>query len=150
GSRAGSWNTAPIRAARQRTSPSNARSSPSSIRSVVVLPTPDAPSSATISPGAAPSAMFCSSTSPDGRRFAEMRASSIGAPGARAPLERLQHAGFDDEHDDGEGEDRGDVEVLERRIQHEADAVRPAEQLDDQHDFPGDRQPAAAGGGEVG
>ena len=69
-------------------------------------------------------------------------------------LERLQHAPFDQLHDDDErqrvGQDAGDVEQLEIDAELEADPVGAAEQLDHQHDLPDQRQARAGGAGEVG
>ena len=69
-------------------------------------------------------------------------------------FKRLHQKRFDRQHDGDEGEsigqDTGHVEQLECDADLEADAVRPPEQLDDQHDFPDQRQARAGRRGEVG
>ena len=58
-------------------------------------------------------------------------------------FKRLHQEGFDHQHDGDEGEsigqDAGHVEQLERDPDLEADAVRTAEQFDDEHDLPDQR-----------
>ena len=88
-------------------------------------------------------------------RFRAMRTSSGPRPPAGdMAFKRLNHEGFDDQHHRGErqgvGEQQGDVEQLEGLVDLEADAVRPADQLDDQHDLPHQRQAGAGRGGDVG
>ena len=89
------------------------------------------------------------------RTFARCRPQAgLGTPAGDMSFKRLHQEGFDRQHDGDEGqsigEDARDVEQLERDPDLEADAVRPAEQLDDQHDLPDQRQAGAGRGREIG
>src|SRR3546814_265107 len=165
GSRRGSWNTAAMRSpgGTRVTRPAKSRSSPSTMRSVVVLPQPEGPMRQVKLPGASAKRRSRSTavSAPSAERNAlpSMRTSSCpgqcaGPPAVGMGFKRLNHNEFDAQHDADEGqgiaEDGGHVEQLEIEVDLEADAVRAAEQLDHQHDLPDQRQAVAAGGGEEG
>src|ERR1700757_2654320 len=134
------------------TAPSNSGSSPVTIRSIVVLPHPDGPTNAPTSPWASVKATSCgtSARAPDADRnaFRTMRTSSRSeSPTGRASFKGLHQKGFDRQHDGGEaqriGEDSCHIEQLERNPDLESDAVRPAQQLDEEHDLPHQREAGA-------
>ena len=68
-------------------------------------------------------------------------------------FKRLHQECFDSEHDGDErqsiGQDSRDVEQLEGNADLKTHAVRPAQQFDDQHDFPHQRQAGPRGRGEI-
>src|SRR5262245_50519210 len=111
------------------------------MRRRVVLPQPDGPTSAPTSPRASAIAMSrrTSSRSPAAVRYAlrRMRTSSRPEPPAGcASFKGLHQENLDGQNHrhEGErvGEDAGHVEQLEGDADLEPDAVRPAEQFDDQ------------------
>src|SRR3979409_1971294 len=118
------------------------------MRSNVVLPHPEGPTSAPTSPlpseKARPS--MTRKVPPVAALYAlcVMATSSRGRPPAGdMSFKRLHQERFDHQHhgDEGEsiGENPGDVEYLERRPDLEADPVGAPEQLDDEHDLPHQR-----------
>src|SRR5262245_10788175 len=101
------------------TLPSKSRSSPATMRSSVVLPQPDGPTSAATSPPARlkPSSPSTLSFPPDAARkdFCLMLTSSrLRTPAGDVSFKRLHQKRFDCQHDGDEGEsigqDAGDVE----------------------------------------
>src|SRR5687767_1180872 len=122
------------------------------IRSSVVLPQPDGPTSAPTSPLPSENArppmtsslppleaandlclMSTSSRFTSGRLMSGgLISSRLGAPAGDMSFKWLHQEGFDHQHHGGEGEgvgqDLGDVEQLERRADLEADAVGTPEQ----------------------
>src|SRR5262249_4444884 len=160
GNRRGSWNTMPsVPCAGSATPPSKSRSSPATIRSSVVLPQPDGPTSAATFPLPRLNASSPSTWSfpPEAARkdFCLMLTSSRSrAPTGDMSFKRLHQERFDCQHDGDEGESIGqdarDVEQLERNPDLEADAVRTPEQLDNEHNLPNQRQAGAGGGSEIG
>src|SRR5262249_60276898 len=135
------------------TPPSKSRSRPATIRSSVVLPHPDGPTSAATSPlrRLNTSSPSTSSFPPEAARkdFCLMLTSSRPrAPAGDISFKRLHQKGFDCQHDGDEGEsigqDAGDVEQLKRDPDLEADTVRPP------YEFPKQRQAGAGGSGEIG
>src|SRR5690242_7849127 len=149
----------PIAPEGRATAPSNSASSPATMRSMVVLPQPEGPTKAPTSPCASVKATSCSTSarSPDADRnaFRTMRTSSRSeSPTGRASFKGLHQKGFDCQHDGGEaqriGEDTCHIEQLERNTDLEADAVRTAQQLDDEDDLPHQRQTGARRGRQVG
>src|SRR5262252_6558941 len=126
------------------------------IRSSVVLPQPDGPTSAATSPAAKLKASSPSTCRfpPDAakKRFCLMATSSRSrAPAGGMSFKRLHHECFDCQHDGDEGEsigqDAGNVEQLKRHADLEADPVWPPQKLDDQHDLPDQRQTGTGGRG---
>src|SRR5207245_6054268 len=146
GSRHGSWNTMPsVPCAGSRTPPSKSRSSPATMRSSVVLPQPDGPTSAATCPLPRLNASSPSTWSfpPEAARkdFCLMLTSSRSrAPAGDMSFKRLHQERFDCQHDGDEresiGRDARDVEQLKRNSDFEADAVRTPEQLDNEHNLP--------------
>src|SRR3569833_4492726 len=69
-------------------------------------------------------------------------------PPRYANFERLNEHSLDHQHDGGEAQgirqQQRDIEQLECDADLETDAVRPAEQLCDQHDLPHQRPPCPA------
>src|SRR5271165_873563 len=69
------------------------------------------------------------------------------APSRQPAFERLQDTPLDREYDGYEGERIGDqtpdVKKLEEDLDRVADAIGTAEQLDDEHDLPDQREPCA-------
>src|SRR6516164_3434021 len=69
------------------------------------------------------------------------------APSRQPPFQRLQNTPLHREYDSDEGERVGDqapdVKKLEEDLDRVADAIWAAEQLDDQHDLPDQREPGA-------
>src|SRR5919205_3551460 len=125
------------------TSPSKSRSSPATIRSSVVFPHPDGPTSAATSPRRRLNTSSPSTWSfpPEAARkdFCLMLTSSRPrAPAGDMSFKRLHQKRFDCQHDGDEGEsigqDAGHVEQLERDPDLEAHAVGPSEQFYDQDD----------------
>src|ERR1700761_3809670 len=115
------------------------------MRISVDLPQPEGPISAAVSPSRSVnerSRMI--STSPPAAARALFRAtwtsSCAGAPARDMTFEGLDEEALDGEHQRGEGERVGeqgrDIKQLKGRADLEPDAVRPSEQLDDQHDLP--------------
>src|SRR5208283_317137 len=140
------------------TLPEKSASKPAMMRKSVVLPHPEGPTSAPASPRATAkrkSAMtFVFRPSAPKNSFEAMStSSSILSPARDAPLEGLHDKGFDAEHQRHEGQRIGEqhehVEELEGRIDLEADPVRAAQELDDQHDLPDERKPRARRRGEI-
>src|SRR5262249_13464617 len=135
------------------TLPSKSRSSPATIRSSVVFPHPEGPTSAATSPlrrlnTSSPSTW---SFPPEAARkdFCLMLTSSRPrAPAGDMSFKRLHQKRFDCQHDGDEGEsigqDAADVEQLKGDPDLETDTVRPPEQFDNEHDLPNQRQ---TGGG---
>src|SRR5262244_820607 len=118
------------------TPPSKSRSSPATMRSSVVLPQPDGPTSAATCPLPRLNASSPSTWSfpPEAARkdFCLMLTSSRSrAPAGDMSFKRLHQERFDCQHDRDEGESIGqdarDVEQLERNPDLEADAVRASE-----------------------
>src|SRR5215203_6087504 len=118
------------------------------IRSSVVLPQPEGPTSAPTSPLArrndSPSKTW--SCPPEAARndLCLMATSSRpGAPAGDMSFKRLHQKRFDHQHDGNEGEsisqDSRDVEQLERNADLEAHAVGTSQQFDDEHDLPDQR-----------
>src|SRR5271165_324087 len=143
-------------AMRQRTGistePSKLRSSPARMRIRVDLPQPEGPISAPVSPSSSAKerSAMTSTLWPAAVQtvFLATRASSRArSPTGDVTFKGLHQERFDDEHDRGEGqrirEQQRDVEQLERDIDFETHSVRPTHQLDDQHDFPDERQARA-------
>src|SRR5262245_56638294 len=127
------------------TLPSKSRSSPATMRSSVVLPQPDGPTSAATSPPARlkPSSPSTLSCPPDAARkdFCLMLTSSrLWAPAGDVSFKRLDQKRFDCQHDGDAGasigQDAGGGEQRERDPDLEADAVGPSQALHDQHDLP--------------
>src|SRR5215813_12577105 len=141
------------------TLPSKSRSSPAMIRSSVVFPHPEGPTSAATSPlprlNTSPPST-CSFPPEVARKdFCLMFTSSrFRTPAGDVSFKRLHQKSFDCQHDGDEGEsigqDAGDVEQLKCHPDLEADAVGTPEQLDDEHDFPDQREAGAGGGSEIG
>src|SRR5262245_3368113 len=141
------------------TLPSKSQSSPATIRSRVVFPHPEGPTSAATSPlrklnVSSPSTWRLP---PEAARndFCRMLTSSRPrAPAGDMSFKRLHQKRFDCQHDGDEsesiGQDARNVEQLERDPDLETDAVRPPEQFDNEHDFPNQRQAGAGGGSEIG
>src|ERR1700683_5507687 len=130
------------------TEPSKSRSRPARMRISVDLPQPDGPISAPVSPSSSANERLArtGTCGPDSVRkdFLATRASSRAGPPTRdMTFKGLHRECFDDEHDRSEGQGVGeqewDVEQLEGGIDFEAHAVRPAHQLDHQHDLPHER-----------
>src|SRR5450759_2094881 len=122
------------------------------MRSVVVLPQPDGPTSAPTSLWRCVKARSrkMSSRPPDAAVNALRVMRTLrgpGSPAGRASFKGLHQEGFDRENDDNEcqriGKDARHVKQLEGDADLEADAVRPAEQFDDEHDLPDQRQAGA-------
>src|SRR5215468_4953992 len=123
--------------------PSKSRSRPATIRSSVVFPHPDGPTSAATSPlrrlnTSSPSTW---SFPPEAARkdFCLMLTSSRPrAPAGDMSFKRLHPKRFDCQHDGDEGEsigqDAGDVEQLKGDPDLETDTVRPPEQFDNEHE----------------
>src|SRR5215470_5138326 len=139
--------------------PSKFRSRPATIRSSVVFPHPDGPTSATTSPRRrlnTSSPSTCSFPPAAARKdFCLMLTSSRPrAPAGDMSFKRLHQKRFDCQHDGDEGEsigqDAGDVEQLEGDPDLETDTVRPPEQFDNEHDLPNQRQAGAGRGSEIG
>lgn len=128
------------------------------MRISVDLPQPDGPTGAATSPSRSSNATFSSAACGSPARAAK-RLALIAIPGGtRAPardtsFERLDHDDLDQQHDRDEGrrigEKQRDVEQLEGDIHLKADAVRAADQFDDEHDLPHQRQARTHRGGEV-
>src|SRR5271165_1973864 len=144
-------------AMRQRTGistePSKLRSSPARMRIRVDLPQPEGPISAPVSPSSSAKerSAMTSTLWPAAVRtvfFATRASSRSRSPTGDMTFKGLHQDCFNDEHDRGEGqrirEQQRDVEQLERDIDFETHAVRPAHQLDHQHDFPDKRQARAS------
>src|SRR5262245_46367444 len=125
------------------------------IRSSVVLPQPDGPTSAPTSPLPSENARrpitlslppleaandLCRMSTSSRFTPGWIVSGGFGAPAGDMSFKRLHQQGFDHQHHGGEGEgvgeDLGDVEQLERRADLEADAIGTPEQFDDQHDLP--------------
>src|ERR1700704_740019 len=115
------------------------------MRSSVVLPQPEGPTSATTSPLASPNASSPSTCrlSPEAARknFCLMQTSSRpGTPAGDMSFKRLHPECFVPQHDGHEGEgiseDARDVEQLERDPDLEPDPVGTAQQLYDEDDLP--------------
>src|ERR671925_1094130 len=115
------------------TSPSKSRSSPATIRSSVLFPHPDGPTSAATSPLKRLNASSPSTWSfpPEAARkdFCLMLTSSRPrAPAGDMSLKRLHQKRFDCQHDGDEGESIGqdarDVEQLKRDPNFETNTVR--------------------------
>src|SRR5712675_1740744 len=109
------------------------------MRSSVVLPHPDGPTSAATSPLASPniSSPNTCKLSPEAARknFCLMQTSSrLGTPAGDMSFKRLHQECFDHQHDGDEGkgigQDARDVEQLERDPDFEPDPVGSAEQFD--------------------
>src|SRR5262249_50323296 len=139
--------------------PSKSRSRPATIRSSVVFPHPDGPTSAATSPLRRLNTNSPSTWSfpPEAARkdFCLMLTSSRPrAPAGDISFKRLHQRGFDCQHDGDEGEsidqDAGDVEQLKGDPDLETDTVWPPEQFDNEHDLPNRRQAEAGGGSEIG
>src|SRR5215813_14286761 len=120
--------------------PSKSRSRPATIRSSVVFPHPDGPTSAATSPlrrlNVSPPSTWSFPPEAARKDFCLMLTSSRPrAPAGDMSFKRLHHECFDCQHDGDEGEsigqDAGDVEQLKRHPDLEADAVRPPQELDD-------------------
>src|SRR4249920_1461720 len=75
-------------------------------------------------------------------------------PAGDVSFKRLHQKGFDCKHDGDEGESicqhARDVEQLECDTDLEANAVGAPEQLDDEYDFPDQREAGTSGGREIG
>src|SRR4029077_6693978 len=137
GNSRGSWKTMPILCGEGKTiRPSKSESSPDMIRSKVVLPQPEGPSSAQISPSRKLKFTSCRTTRvcPEAVRSA-LRAmetsSSMRRPPTRdMPLDRLHNESFNRQHETDKGKRVGQeprhVEQLESYADLEADAVRAA------------------------
>src|SRR5215831_3782566 len=146
GNRRGSWNTmARVPWAGIAILPSKSRSRPATIRSSVVFPHPEGPTSAATSPVPRLNTSSPSTWSfpPEVARkdFCLMFTSSRPrTPAGDMSFKRLHQKRFDCQHDGDEGESIGqdarDVEQLERDPDLEADAVRTPKQLDNEHDLP--------------
>src|ERR1700728_4677800 len=113
----------PITPEERATAPSNSRSSPATIRSIVVLPHPDGPTNAPTSPQASvkETSRSTSALAPDADRNAlrtMCTSSRSESPPGRASFKGLHQTGFDRQHDGGEaqriGEDSCHIEQLER------------------------------------
>src|SRR6516164_8962568 len=69
------------------------------------------------------------------------------APSRQPPFQRLQNTPLNGEHDGDKGKRVGDqspdVKKLKEDLDRVAYAIRAAEQLDDQHDLPDQREPRA-------
>src|SRR5437016_4812124 len=118
------------------------------IRSSVVLPQPDGPTSAPTSPLLSVSASPLSTLSspPDAARkdlCLMLTSSRPGTPAGDMSFNGLHQKRFDHQHDGDEGEsigeDAGDIEQLERNPDLEPHPVRSSQQLDDQDDLPHQR-----------
>src|SRR5580704_19675718 len=129
------------------------------MRSSVVLPQPEGPTSAATAPAGRAnfSPRSTSSRPPDAARYdllSMLTSSWAGPPAGDMSFNRLHQECFDRQHDDDEGnsigEDAGNVEQLEGDPDFEADAVGPAQQFDDEDDLPHQRQPRARRRGEIG
>src|SRR5215472_8571769 len=149
----------PIAPAGRATAPVKSGSSPATIRSIVVLPQPDGPTKAPTSPWVKVNATShrTSASSPEADRnaFRPMRTSSRSeSPTGRASFKGLHQKRFDRQHDGCEaqriGEDSCHIEQLERNTDFEPDAVRPSEQLDDEHDLPDERKARARRSRQIG
>src|SRR4029077_5121829 len=132
---------ASVRWAGNATLPSKSWSSPATIRSSVVFPHPEGPTSAATSPlprlnTSSPST--CRLPPEVARKdFCLMLTSSRPrTPAGDMSFKRLHQKRFDCQHDGYEGESIGqdarDVEQLERDPDLETDAVRTPEQLDNE------------------
>src|SRR5215471_17887359 len=152
GSRRGSWKTMPIAPGGRTTAPSKSASSPATMRSIVVLPQPDGPTNAPISPWLRVNAMSRSTSAgapaADTNDFRTMRTSSRAeSPTGRTSFKGLHQKRFDRQHDCGEaqgiGENTCHIEELERNTDLESDAVGPSQELDDEDDLPHQRQAGA-------
>src|SRR5580692_6485255 len=128
------------------------------MRSRVVLPQPDGPTSAATAPAGRAnfSPRSTSSRPPDAARYdllSMLTSSWAGPPAGDMSFNRLHQECFDRQHDDDEGnsigEDAGDVEQLEGGADLEADPVRPPQQFHDQDDLPHQRQARARRRGEI-
>src|SRR5438874_12152913 len=119
------------------------------IRSIVLLPQPDGPTSTPTSP--VPSANLtgastsCVSPAALLNVLPEISTSSrTGTPPICACLKRLHQHRLDDEHDSSKrqriGQEPRRVEQLERDADLEADAVRPPQEFCNEHDLPHQRQ----------
>src|SRR5258708_5995020 len=129
------------------------------MRSSVVLPQPEGPTSAATAPAGRAnfSPRRTSSRPPDAARkdlLSMLTSSWAEPPAGDMSFNRLHQECFDRQHDDDEGnsigEDAGNVEQLEGDPDLEADAVRPAQQLDDKDDLPHQRQSRARRRGDIG
>src|SRR5437879_2073444 len=118
------------------------------MRSSVVLPHPDGPTSAPTSPLASVSASPLRTCSlPPAAAWKDFcliaTSSRPGTPAGDMSFKRLHQERFDHEHDSDEGQSIGQyfryVEQLERDPDFEAHAVGPPEQFDDEHDLPDQR-----------
>src|ERR1019366_2796635 len=123
------------------------------MRSSVVLPQPEGPTSAATSPLARvkPSSPNTCRLSPEAARknFRLMQTSScpasgcLGTPAGDMSFKRLHQECFDHQHDsdegDGIGQEARDIEQLERDPDFEPDPVGAAQQLDDEDDLPHQR-----------
>src|SRR5262252_7164151 len=119
------------------------------IRSIVVLPHPEGPTSTPISPRSKPklTSRKTSARSPETatKAFRMMRTSSLPkSPTGRASFKGLHQQSVDREDDSNKGhsvgQNTGHIEQLERNSDLEPDAVWPAEQFDDKHYLPYQRQ----------
>src|SRR5580704_14166694 len=122
------------------------------MRSSVVLPQPEGPTSAATAPAGRAnfSPRSTSSRPPDAARYdllSMLTSSWAGPPAGDMSFNRLHQECFDRQHDEDErnsiGEDAGDVEQLEGDPDLETDAVRSPEEFDDQDDLPYQRQARA-------
>src|SRR5437660_961368 len=132
--------------------------SPAIARSNVVLAQPEGPVSAAISRGSSEKPILpriwrgapeaCGSD-----KLSTATSSRPESPACDMSLKGLYQEGFDRQHHDDEGNRIGqqqtNVEKLERDADLEANAVRAAHQLDDEHDFPHERQAGAGRRGDV-
>src|SRR5262245_35682173 len=118
------------------------------MRSIVVLPQPDGPTSVHTSPGVSAKAMSRSTSRlwPESAPMALrpiQTSSRANSPAERASYKGLHQKDFDDQDHGDEsqriGQDARDVEQLKCHADLEPDAVRPPEQFDDQHDLPHQR-----------
>src|SRR5215471_9403638 len=120
------------------------------MRSIVVLPQPDGPTSTPTSPWRSEKATLprTSRQSPAAVRYA-FRATRTSS-GPDPPLVRASFKGLHQQDlncqyhgDEGEriGQDTCHIEQLEGNADLESDPVRPPQQFDHQHDLPHQRQP---------
>src|SRR5271157_1970204 len=139
------------------TVPTKLRSRPARMRISVDLPQPEGPISAPVSPSSSAKerSAMTSTLWPAAVQtvFLATRASSRArSPTGDMTFKGLHQERFDDEHDRCEGqrirEQQRDVEQLERDVDFETHPVRPAHQLDHQHDFPDEREARAGRGGD--